>query len=325
MKKKIICLTALLLLIGCSNESESLVNTTSIETEVETTQKEISNEILDIEDIDWSISNVVIWDEPTLSFDYTNNSPYTILDVEMKFKLKEGITEEQLEPYNTEYLTMEYILGYNRKLAKPGDTVKFSPCCVNGTYTFVENNDQFDLTEPDNVMIAYVNSNNKIQAIYYDYASGITSDYGEKGDVFEWSDNELASYIKKPDAEVVQIKYDNETDFAIVIHGGNLELASSYAEQFINDGFEGRYYQVRTEYSGVNSENIKVRVVFDDIENTVTCSVGKLSETEQSINAQVESEPEITQEDVEEIRPEFKKAVDDMEKMLEFQAFLKMS
>ncbi|MGN1128716.1 MAG: hypothetical protein ACI4T6_07150, partial [Candidatus Flemingiibacterium sp.] len=158
-----------------------------------------------IEDIDWNVSDGIIDGERFVSFNYTNNSKYTILDVEMKFVQRENISAEQLSVFNNlkeemewtdEELSDVYILGYNRKCANPGETVTDSPCCINGTYTLVENMKQYEIMEPDMATIAFIGNDGKGYAIYYDFKSQTYGESSQGGkDLHKWSDSEISKLL----------------------------------------------------------------------------------------------------------------------------------
>ena len=86
-----------------------------------------AKDAIKIEDIDWNVTESVMDGERFVSFNYTNNSKFTILDIEMEFVQKSNVTKEQLSVFDElkeerewtdEEISDIYILGYNRKGAE---------------------------------------------------------------------------------------------------------------------------------------------------------------------------------------------------------------
>ena len=104
------------------------------------------------------------------------------MDVEVSFKQKEGITKEQLSvfddykemrDFSDEEVAEIYMLGYNRKCTRPGETAKDSPVVLNGTYYPAESMAQYELMEPETISVAFIGSDDKGYAMYYDYKSQV--------------------------------------------------------------------------------------------------------------------------------------------------------
>ena len=53
-----------------------------------------------IEELSWSFRNSVRYGKPVAVFDYTNNSDFTITQLYLVFKMKEGVTSDQLQLVN---------------------------------------------------------------------------------------------------------------------------------------------------------------------------------------------------------------------------------
>ena len=110
MKKTLSAILAVLLaalLCACGNtapasKSESSVSTITSSAASEEVSKPTDEEAHEngypkIEELVWSFRNTVKYDEPVAVFDYTNNSDYTIVMLELYFKMKEGVTSKQLQ------------------------------------------------------------------------------------------------------------------------------------------------------------------------------------------------------------------------------------
>ena len=137
-----------------------------------------------------------------LALTYTNNSAYTIIELEMKFTQKEPLTEEQklLFPDLQEHLaywerefTELYITGRNLKMSDPGEMVGDKSLTLNGTGIKVENKEQFALVEPDMMTILFLGPDGKAYELYYDFKTQIYGESLEGGlNVQQTLDNPLA-------------------------------------------------------------------------------------------------------------------------------------
>ncbi|WP_286338574.1 DUF6591 domain-containing protein [Bacteroides acidifaciens] len=243
-------------------------------------------EDLKIEDIDWSVEESILDGERILSFNYTNNTPYTILDVEMEFKQKEGVSVEQLKAFEEvsehtdEELSELYILGYNRKIAEPGETVTESPCAVDGTYLWAESMGLYELMDPDMVSIAYIGHDDKAYAKYYDFKTQKYSDSTEGGqDIHEWSESEISSLLPKCEARVVKISDDEDDSFSFKAYGVSREEYQSYVELCKEKGFVDNEYD--KSYQASNDDGYEVSIYYDVIEEKMSGRIEK-EETEWS-------------------------------------------
>lgn len=304
MKIKILCgmCASFILLTGCGgNEkpNESSVST-SVETESQTSTGEevstseeesetgTSEEAIDIsmDEIAWTVVESNLDGQPIVSFEYTNNTPYVIADVEMEFTQRADVTEEQRNAafsnliaergWTAEEAADVYILGYNRKVADPGETVSSSPCVINGTYTYVESMEQYQLMEPSTATIACLGNDDKVHIIYYDFKSDSYSESTSGAhDAFVWSDSELASLLPKPDAKIVQTSRDTETNFSFIAYGITREMFDGYLNQLRENGMDD------PEYTGGNRFEVMlndygVTVYYDSVEEDMSCSIEAL-------------------------------------------------
>lgn len=296
-KSKGLCTTFILIamvfnLTGCSGSSseasvnESLENSTSekvTSNEEEKLTPEISSPAKDaikIEDLDWNVKESVMDGERFVSFDYTNKSSYTILDVEMNFVQKENVTAEQLSVFDKlksdgewtdEEVKEIYILGYNRKCAEPGETVSDSPCVINGTYTVVENMAQYQLMEPDMVSIAFIGKDGKGYTTYYDFK---TQSYGESSDgaldLHKWSESKISSLLPKADYTAVNVSTDDEDRFFFYAYGVSKEEFENYVNEVKAKGFTKVDYEGNNSYRATNADGIEADINYNAVEETMT-------------------------------------------------------
>ena len=239
-----------------------------------------AKDAIKIEDIDWVVKESVLDGERFISFNYTNNSQYTILDVEMEFVQKEGTTAEQLKVFDKlkedrewtdEEVEEIYIKGYNRKIADPGETVTDSPCVINGTYTLVENIKQYEIMEPDMISIAFIGADGKGYAIYYDFK---TQSYGESSqgaqDLQQWSDSEISSLLPMAEFKAVMVSSDEDDRFFFYAYGVSREEFEAYVESVKTNGFTDVGFEGDNSYRATNADGIEANITYNAIEETMT-------------------------------------------------------
>lgn len=145
MKKTLSAILAVLLaalLCACGNtapasKSESSVSTITSSAASEEVSKPTDEEAHEngypkIEELVWSFRNTVKYDEPVAVFDYTNNSDYTIVMLELYFKMKEGVTDSNLNHtgiylYSKGKIMIHLTFDYktDEKCTTPGQYLKY--------------------------------------------------------------------------------------------------------------------------------------------------------------------------------------------------------
>ena len=261
MKKKMMtvvlagAMTLSTMACGANTETAKEANTsTTQETGTETEEKSDGNstddtpkgEDLKIEDIDWSVEESILDGERVIAFNYTNNTPYTIVSIEIKFTQKEGTTAEQLKVFDEmkakhdwsdEDISDMYLTGGSKRVVDPGETVS-DPSCFTKQGYYVETMEQYELMEPNMASIAYIGNDDKAYAKYYDFKTQKYSDSSEGGiDIHEWSDSEISSLLPKCEARVVKVDYDRDDFFSFVAYGVSKEEFEVYSELCKEKGF----------------------------------------------------------------------------------------
>lgn len=239
-----------------------------------------AKDAIKIEDIDWTVTESVMDGERFISFNYTNNSSYTIMDVEMKFVQRSDITKDQLSVFDDlkadkewtdEEVAETYILGYNRKYADPGEIVTDSPCLINGTHTLVESLAQYDIMEPDIVNIAFIGPDGKGYGVYYDFKTQTYSESSQGAqDLHQWSDSEISQLLPKAEFKAVIVSSDYNDSFCFDAYGVSREEFDAYVEAVKANGFTVYGYDSNNNYSAEKVDSIWVDVDYSPIEETMS-------------------------------------------------------
>lgn len=233
-----------------------------------------------IEDIDWNTTESILDGERIVSFNYTNKSKYTILDVEMEFTQKPDVTKEQMSAFDDyiewrelsdEEIKEIYILGYNRKVAEPNETVSDSPCCIDGTFTYAESAAQLEIMEPDMVTIAFEGKDKKGYTIYYDFKSKTYSEATQNGiDLHQWSDSEFAKQLPKMEAAAVTVNRDDETGFYFKAFGVSKNDYTDYVEAVKQSGFDNIIHERDTQFDATGSNGNEVTCTYTPIDEELS-------------------------------------------------------
>ena len=293
-RKRVLALIGImaLVIIGCganettekNSETTSSAEEASIEATSEVAATEATTSVadsytFDVADIAWSVGDGLIDGERIIEFKYTNNTPYPVVDVELTFKQKPDVTDEQLAVFNDVKTTYDwtdeelkdvYILGYNRKLSEPGETVGESPCVINGTYIPVENMEQYNIMEPSSMNVAYV-KDGQICAVYYDYEIDQYSELSSSGKAaVEWSDGELAKLIPQPQSQVITNDLETEDSFWFTAYGFSKDDFQNYVTQCKEKGFSNIEYDEDDWFEASDNNGNMVNLNYNFVEESLS-------------------------------------------------------
>ena len=242
---------------------------------------------LAIDDIDWFVNEAVVDGQNRVVFGYTNNSDYIITDVELEFMQKAGTTPEQLSVFSNykedyektdEEISEVYILGYNRKFADPDEKVTDSTCVINGTFIPVESMSQYEIMEPDNMVITYIGADNMMHIAYYNFKTQ-TLDLSNKTEaLYEWSDTEFSSILPKPECLVVNLGSDDEESFSFTAYGNNRSQFEAYVELCKEAGFTVDEDTNENSFSAYNSEGTELVIGYVSIEEKFNVNMDAASD-----------------------------------------------
>lgn len=317
-----------LMVCGCGGK-EASDDVSSSEGTDESSMEEVESTGEDypisIEDIDWGVKGEIVSGINIISFGYTNNTDYAVVDVEMTFTQKDDITAEQLTVFDSlkedrdwsdEDVAQIYILGYNRKYADPGETVYESPCVINGTYTLVETMEQYELMEPAEIRIAYIAPDDKMYMMTYDFETQEYS-YSSRGeDIHEWSDSDISSLLPEAEFKVVKVKYDEEDYFSFSAYGVLDDEFEAYVDACKEIGFTNVEFESDSSYRALNADNYEVSIDYTFVEESMTGRIEKddTADEEKPTPEETDSiEEAIQQDSTSGIRPEFKDMMDSYE------------
>lgn len=230
-------------LAGCTGEAAAVSSASTASASF------APKEAIKIDEIDWSVENAVINDERCMSLNYTNNSSYKILSLELECEVKDDVTIAQLQKLNDfrssdkwtdEELKKLTFEGTNEKFADPGESVSDARCSLNGAYSRDVNKDVYDLFEPSMMKIVFAGPDDKGYEVTYDFigdAYGISSHEGV--DLHKWSDSTLASLLPQPGEDFVNAVSSDQTEyFYAYVYGMSADDYKAYVKETEEKGFD---------------------------------------------------------------------------------------
>lgn len=274
MKKKVTLLTCLLLstlLIfgGCSSSEDSQKNNSGKE------KKAVSEDTISVDDIDWNVDERIIDGEKCLSFNYTNNTDFTITSVELKFEQKEDVTEEQLNVfnylvdgdvsfYNKNDLKNIYISAENFKIADAGETVEDSQCRIDNSGLYAKSIKEYEIMEPTDMTIHYVGSDDKIHTLGYNYKTNAYAKSNDIVDKYIWEENELSEMLPKPKFEFVSSYINSSGKYYFTFSGVNKNDYDKYLIDCKEKGFINDEDTYEFSWHAINSEGYKISLYYTE-------------------------------------------------------------
>ncbi len=223
-----------------------------------------------LEELDWSISNGIRYDEPAALFSYTNNSEYVIVTLEMDFSLKQNYAQEELKVFDdikTKYsYTDDEIAEMNLwindcMVCDIGETVEGAPCYLN---SFIEASDvsQCEIMELVSAKIYFLGEDGNIYRVDY-VEEGNIYDVSDVYEVaFGWSDSEYAKSLPTPDSRVVSVDFDEEDYFQATVYDTTFEKYTLYIEKCKNKGFNKDLEESDITFWGTNELGMRLHVRF---------------------------------------------------------------
>lgn len=265
----------LCMLVGCGNGNGASSNK-------DITKKTSTTDTINVEDIDWNVDERIIDGRKCLSFNYTNNTKYTITEVQLKFTQKEGTTSEDLKVFDSVreqgYNGKDeeiYILGYNLRHAEPGEYVQDTPCMIENLGFTPDDIRQYEIMEPNEMQISYIGSDNKMHICGYDFINKKSILSNDTEDIYTWTDNEYSKNIPKPNAKVVTC---NEGDYyyGFAIWGQSREDYENYIKECKNKVFTLDIEEYNNSWTAKNEKGYIIDMGYTETREKIGANVQKV-------------------------------------------------
>lgn len=160
-----------IMFVGCSSESNT-------STKEKGEKKVVSNDAINVNDIDYDVDTRVIKGRKCLSFNYTNNSKYTINKVQLKLIQKDDADLKKTKEIFSDYISFAdfsderikefYIMAVNELHTEAGKRAENGKCLIENDW-WSQRMKQYKYLRPAEMTIEYVDNDNNTQTITYDY------------------------------------------------------------------------------------------------------------------------------------------------------------
>ncbi len=256
--------------------------------------KELSVEDLSIDDFEWETYPSVCDGDDCYVASLTNNSNYDITSVNLYYKVKDGVSDEELSVYNdfmeegkdysledyaerygVDYSPRNIILFYEDDIYIESGKESFTNSeflvgiANDWSLYYYATEEQFELMEPKELRVSLVN-NNKLQYADYDFDTK-TWELEEGTNVVDiWSKTDIAKELPKPKGTHFVVHTDKDDKYVLTSYGiENESMYKDYVEELKAAGFEEKYY------SGYSPTRL---AEFDGVKGEYTVNVAYLAE-----------------------------------------------
>lgn len=298
MKKALVLIISfsLLLLTACGAQQQVVNNTNQtpstsindVQISTQTTTEPTSPQIIDypkIEEISWEFRNTVRYNEPVAAFDYTNNSNYTIVRMQLEFRMKDGVTSEQLQltyKLTGELVTDEeipemepYVIDWI--VCDPGETAEGAVLYMMYN-TEPSNTAQCDLMELTSALIYYIAEDGKIHNVSYSAENGGYSLSEKSEEPYIWIDNEYTRMIPIPNSRIVEAEQYKETALSVDAYDITHDAYLEYIKKCQDMGFVDTYPDEDHDYTyfGTYAESYEIYIRYIEHMNHMEITLEKL-------------------------------------------------
>ena len=278
-------------LFGCTAQKSTQPSTENPTEQVtpsaEVTEPKPQKKPLSMEDIAWSVDQGIANGKRYVVLNYTNNSEYTLSNLEMTFKEKSNITQEEkskfysdiqtklgasdedIEELKTKPLSMSVEA---KRVVNPGESLTNVRCHYYRGSFYVMDMEHFQLVEPDIATIQYIDENT-IYTTYYDFTAKKFSPDDDTEQAYQWASSELGNKLPKPDVKVVENHIDSAEIFTFEAFGLSPKQFDAYVEQCKQMGYTVQAQGHDNTYMAKDAEGYEIYLWFDDDKYSMRCSV----------------------------------------------------
>ena len=232
-----------------------------------------------IEDIDWHVGEEIVDGKRVVAFGYTNNTDYTICDVEIYFTEKSDITEEEKTEFiedlkvifDVDETNEEEAEDFKKFKIKPvgmsaesetithtGESSEYERCTYYSGIYYVKKIEHYDLVTPDIATIKYIDED-KIVKIYYDFVNDKYTFDSKTESAIYWTTKGMGDVIPKPKAEIInKDTFDSATHFSFEVPNWTIDEFNAYVEECRAAGYNLNVLEYDDYYSADNAEGYNI-------------------------------------------------------------------
>lgn len=242
---------------------------------------------INIDDVEYNVKEDVVDGRRVPTFEFTNNTKYDIAYIKLDYKVKDGVTEDELSSNSTisekatnmEHPLMDTTVNVNtNKYVESGTNISRVRLYLDATIEYLSDYSVMDYMTPDILTLSYISGNN-IYTAYYDYDKKEMSYDDNVKDKKSWPDNEMSNLISKPESDVYITRSDLDDYIWVVALNSSKEDYEAYINQCKEKGFSNNVdntsYSNITKYEATNQDGVELSVTFDSSENTLSITLNK--------------------------------------------------
>lgn len=248
-------------LVGCGTGGGGTAAQPGTGAPAQTENAEPADDAIKVEQVSYEVKDGVENGHRRVLFSYTNNSDYTIVNVELLLAMPDDVEDEQLENAFADLIEQEYYtvddlhdikMGCDSSFAvEPGQTSGDRAATFGIIYA--TSAEQYELMEPDMLTIQFLHDG-KIYEEYYDYRTDSYTLSSDVIDADQWGDSELSEAIPRPEDALVAQVDDDEDRFSFEVICMTEEEFESYVEACEEAGYTVDVAQTDTTYYADNED-----------------------------------------------------------------------
>lgn len=241
---------------------------------------------IDLSQIDWNVESGIVDGYRCVVFGYTNNTDYEVVDFELDFKVRDGVTNEELEQYSElkeKAEDMEHDIGeitfsaMTSKCVAPGGSIDGQPCNLDGTIQYYTDFDSYEVFEPDKMTVGLA-SGGKLYGAYYDFSSQKTTVDDDVIDAYTWSNSALAKTLPKPEVRYLIMKSDDEDYLSAEAYGVSKETYEDYVNACKAKGYDQKVDESGSSFSAENADGVTLDVSYYSSDDQMSIFADKPAE-----------------------------------------------
>ena len=217
----------------------------------------------------------------SVTLTYTNNTNYTILDLEFDADLKKDLTSEEENLLKTlqqetevedDDLSWAYFRSYNECYTEPGGTSKPSSFTFNLNY--ISDPNYYTLCDEGTLGIIYQDGD-KLYTTVYNIDSKMFVSSSPLGNAYEWFTSEASSGIPKFEEHPTIVAVDEDGYGTATIYNVSLDDYEAYVDECKSAGFTNEIYDLGSGACFSNEDGVQLTYYYDSSSNVAGVSFNK--------------------------------------------------
>lgn len=233
-------------------------------------------EALDLSKVEYGVESTTIDNRRMLALSYTNGTSATIVAIELKYRQKDGVTDDQRaaafsqlregagmddEGYaNVKDLGLSCV---NNLIVEPGGKAENTHCSVGNWYAI---GDFLPIMEPDMMTVAYLKDGGaKVGKATYDFVNKKTNLDKEEKKADGWGDDALTAMLPKPESTIISQQLVNDGYVSYYAYGITQDQYSTYLDSCRGKGFaDDGVFDTSAYLNGPNGERLSLSYDAED-------------------------------------------------------------